>query len=109
MLWQSLVAIIGGVLDRRNRIAEANAEARIANAGKIVDGAGYKDEFVLLIWSIPAILAFVPGMQAHVAQGFENLSRAPEWYLIGWVSISLAIYGLKPATKQIVKWKKGEK
>ncbi len=105
-MWGAILKIISSFVERKNRVAEARADAQIANAGKVIDQAGWKDEFIVLIWSIPVILSFVPGMQPYVEQGFKNLSAAPEWYLVGWVSISLAIYGLKPATKQLVRWRK---
>ena len=105
-LVQTIATIFGGWVERRGRVKEAQTQAQIENAGKVIENSGWKDEYVVLIWSIPAIMAFVPGAQDFSQQGFENLAKAPEWYIIGWVSISLAIYGLKPATKSIVDWRK---
>lgn len=105
----AIASIFGGWVERRGRIKEAEAEARIQNAGKVIDNAGWKDEYVVLIWSAPAIMAFLPGFNEYSEQGFENLAAAPEWYIVGWVSISLAIYGLKPATKKIVEWRNSKK
>lgn len=102
----AIVSIFSGWVDRRGRIKEAETEASIQNAGKVIDNAGWKDEYVVLVWSAPALMAFVPGMQEYAAAGFQNLKEAPEWYLTGWVGISLAIYGLKPAAKSIMNWRK---
>ena len=106
-----LATILGGIfsgwVDRRGRIAEAKTQAQIENQGKVIENSGWKDEYIVLIWSIPAIMAFVPGAQEFSQQGFENLRQAPEWYIIGWISISLAIYGIKPAAEKIAEWKKG--
>lgn len=111
-MWTGLITLIGGLgkswLDRHNRVAEAKTEASIKRAAAVVEQAGWKDEFVVIIWSIPAIMAFIPGGQRYAMEGFENLRQAPEWYIIGWVSISLAVYGIKPATKQIMKWRRGD-
>jgi hypothetical protein len=108
-MWTGLVGtlatIFGGWVDRKSRVAEANAAAQIENAGKVIEQSGWKDEFVVLIWSMPAIMAFIPGLQSYSEKGFKNLATAPEWYIVGWVSISLAIYGIKPATKKLVKWR----
>lgn len=102
-----IATTLGGIftswLDRRGRIKEA--QASIENAGKVIDGAGWKGEFVIVIWSCPVIMAFIPGMQDYTRQGFENLKEAPEWYLVGWLSMSLAIYGLKPAIKKLIEWR----
>jgi len=103
---QALASIFPAWIDRRGRIKEAETAAKIENAGKVIENAGWKDEYVVLIWSIPAIMAFVPGAQEFSEAGFANLAKAPEWYIIGWVSISLAIYGIKPAAKKIVEWRK---
>lgn len=96
-----------GWLNRRGRIAEAKAEAEIQNAGKVIDQAGWKDEYIAVIWSIPAILSFLPGFAEYSQQGFDNLRTAPEWYIYGWVGISLAVFGIKPIGKQITKWRNG--
>lgn len=112
-MWTGLVGtlatIFGGWVDRKGRVAEAETAARIENAGKVIEQSGWKDEFVVLIWSMPAIMAFVPGLQEYSEVGFANLAQAPEWYIVGWVSISLAIYGIKPATKKLVKWREESK
>lgn len=104
-----IVGVVAGIfnswLDRRGRVKEAETQAQIENAGKVIENSGWKDEYIVLIWSMPAIMAFIPGAQEFSEKGFENLAEAPEWYIIGWVSISLAIYGLKPATKSIIKWR----
>lgn len=107
-LLTAITTIFSGWVDRKNRIAEAKTQAQIENAGKVIDQAGWKDEFIVLIWSIPAIMAFIPGGSEHAQAGFENLAKAPEWYILGWVSISLAVYGLKPATQKILEWRNGK-
>ncbi len=71
----------------------------------MIENSGWKDEYIVGIWSVPAVMAFIPGGHEAAAKGFENLANAPEWYIVGWVSISLAIYGLKPATKSIIQWR----
>ena len=104
-----LVSIVSGWMERRNRVAEARTQAQIENAGKVIENSGWKDGYALVIWSMPAILAFLPGMNEYAQQGFENLRQAPEWYVVGWVSICLAIYGIKPATASLKKWREGSK
>ncbi|MEO0421531.1 MAG: hypothetical protein AAF184_04305 [Pseudomonadota bacterium] len=99
--------ILGGWLQRRGRIAEAKAEAAVERAKRVSDQSGIKDEIVLIIWSLPAAMAFIPGAAPFVKEGFEQLRQAPEWYVVGYVSICLAIYGIKPAAKQITKWQRG--
>ena len=109
MIWQTLAGLVGGFIERRQKVAEAKAEAEIERAKRVSDQTGIKDEIVLLVWSMPAVMAFIPWTAQYVERGFEELRQAPEWYVVGYVSICLAIYGIKPATKQISKWKQGDK
>jgi len=40
----------------------------------------WKDEFVLLALMIPAICAFIPGMQPHIEAGLQTLENMPSYY-----------------------------
>ena len=55
---------------------------------------GYKDEFVLAVVSIPAVLAFTPYF-GTVESGFAALSTTPYWYQALLVSIYFAIFGIR--------------
>jgi hypothetical protein len=59
----------------------------------------WKDEYTLIVVSIPAILAFIriPGLDGPgiVTHGFEALSATPGWYQIMLVSIFFATYGIR--------------
>ena len=41
--------------------------------------SAWKDEWLTILCSIPLILAFVPGMEEVVANGFAQLNAMPEW------------------------------
>lgn len=73
------------------------AQAHIANSG-------WKDEYVLVILSIPLVLVFIPGTSQYILQGFQVLEQTPEWYRWLIVSVMAAIYGIKPAWD---RWKSG--
>ena len=64
--------------------------AQIANSG-------WKDEYVLVILSIPLVLAFCPVTSDDVLAGFVVLDQTPEWFRWLVVSVFAAIYGIKPA------------
>ena len=55
---------------------------------------GWKDEFVLLVVSIPAVLAFTPFV-GFVQKGFDALGMTPYWYQGMLVSIYFAVYGIR--------------
>jgi hypothetical protein len=56
--------------------------------------SSWKDEYVLLLVSIPAILGFI-GFDVQVKKGFEAISGMPSWYQITFVSVLLATYGIR--------------
>lgn len=55
----------------------------------------WKDEYTLIVVSIPAILAFIPSCAQYVAAGFEALAKTPLWYQVMLSSIFLATYGIR--------------
>jgi hypothetical protein len=42
--------------------------------------SSWKDEWLVILFSIPLILAFIPGMEGIVANGFQQLEQMPQWY-----------------------------
>lgn len=94
---------------RENR-AKANEswEERQAAASE----KSYKDEWFAFLFSIPLILAFVPGMEETVAHGFEVLNKAPDWYfwcILAAVSASFAIRLPASVDSLLNTWRNGRK
>lgn len=54
----------------------------------------WKDEWVLIVISIPAILAFTPWSKI-VEEGFKALSTTPIWYQGILGAVFLAVYGIR--------------
>ena len=59
----------------------------------------WKDEWLTILFSIPMILAFVPGMEGVVQQGFAQLETMPQWYQVSLGCIVAASFGIRSATK----------
>lgn len=59
----------------------------------------WKDEWLTILFSIPLILAFIPGMEEVVANGFAQLQAMPEWYQYSLGVIVAASFGVRSATK----------
>lgn len=81
--------------------AKANAQAKAMEQSHEwallhIRNSGWKDEFVLLILSIPLIMSFIPGGAVYVSAGFQVLGVTPSWYQWMLISIYAAIYGIKP-------------
>lgn len=92
------------------KVATAKAEATIMEkkiAGEIdwdlaaVKGSqnSWKDEWLVVLFSVPLILAFIPGMEDVVANGFEQLNKMPSWYQYSLGTIVAASFGVRSATK----------
>jgi len=85
--------------DAELKLTEAKAKAQILLSEKtsvadweriMAEGAksSWKDEWFVIVLSIPLILAFIPGAEGWVDRGFEQLSKAPDWY---FYSLGIAI------------------
>ena len=59
----------------------------------------WSDEWLVILFSIPLILAFVPGMEEVVANGFAQLEAMPQWYQYSLGVIVAASFGVRSATK----------
>ena len=92
------------------KVAKAKAEAIIMEkkaTGEIdwditmAEGSkhSWKDEWLTILFSIPLILAFIPGMEEVVANGFQQLEQMPEWYQYSLGVIVAASFGVRIATK----------
>ena len=80
--------------------SEANWEKIMAEGSK----HSFKDEYILGLMSIPMILCFCgPQGQAIVFDGFEALSRAPDWFIYTWGCCVAASFGIRGATSYFGK------
>lgn len=61
--------------------------------------SSWKDEWLTILFSIPLILAFTPGMEDLVRNGFQQLEQMPEWYQYSLGVIVAASFGVRSATR----------
>jgi len=94
----------------KTRVAKAEAEAVVMQkkaTGEIDwdlemakgSTSSWKDEWLTILFSIPLVLAFIPGMEEVVANGFAQLQAMPEWYQYSLGVIVAASFGVRSATK----------
>ena len=57
--------------------------------------SSWKDEYTLIVVSIPLVMAFVPGLAGYVALGFTAFASTPMWYQIMVQTIFYATYGIR--------------
>ena len=94
----------------KTRVAKAEAEAIVMQkkaTGEIDwdlemakgSTSSWKDEWLTILFSIPLVLAFIPGMEEVVANGFAQLQAMPEWYQYSLGVVVAASFGVRSATK----------
>ena len=98
------------ILKQKELIALANAKIKQAEQGRADDlslnmqalknmRTTLKDEYLLLIITIPFVMAFIPELANHALQGFKVIDQMPEWiqYLfMGIVIVTFGMRGLMP-------------
>lgn len=60
-----------------------------------IRNSGIKDEWILLLLSIPLVLVFIPYTQPYVMDGFRVLETTPEWYRWLILLIFTSVYGIR--------------
>jgi hypothetical protein len=80
---------------QKKATGEIDWDLKMADAS----AASWKDEWLVILFSIPLILAFIPGMEEIVSRGFQQLEQMPEWYQYSLGVIVAASFGVRSATK----------
>ena len=91
--------------DARMRHAEKMSTGEIEYKAKIIESndQGYKDEFVLILISMPicllawSIFSDDPEIHTKLTLFFEYFNQLPYWYQAIFIGVVSAIYGLKGA------------
>tara|TARA_Y100000593_G_C4219196_1_gene290909 strand:- start:216 stop:572 length:357 start_codon:yes stop_codon:yes gene_type:complete len=105
----SAVSELGGSYLERKKV-EATEKVKIARArveGDIdwdvqqakASAHSWKDEFLTIIFSIPLIMCFVPGLEQYALRGFEILDKTPDFYKYTLGVIVASSFAYRGATK----------
>lgn len=62
---------------------------------KQIENSGWKDEWVLILLSIPLVLVFIPATAPYIYNGFAVLATTPDWYRWLIMLVFTAIYGIR--------------
>ena len=66
----------------------------------LLHSKGWKDEFVLIVVSIPAVGSFIPYYRQYIEEGFVALEGTPFWYQVLLSAIFFAVYGIRIYRRQ---------
>ena len=102
MAWlTALTTLVGPIANavsawqsRKSQVANAKHEAKLERIRS--QHNDWKDEFLIVIWSYPMISCFIPyePIQQTTFDALDKVGLLPQWYLGGWVAISLAVFGV---------------
>ncbi len=65
-----------------------------------IRASGWKDEYVLIVLSIPLIGCFIPGFDTYILRGFHVLGTTPTWYQFMIPMIFGAVFGIRMWRRQ---------
>lgn len=93
-------------LEHEAKVAIATTQLEMAKAGQQIDfqldqmsmqemSHSWKDEFVLMVFITPMMMAFVPGASVYALKGFETIQQMPQWYVALIVGMVVVIYGMR--------------
>lgn len=124
MIWKIVELIGGGVVgwfERKQKLAQTRAEneaaieqartqGEIARLSKAQDAEiawdqeavsqmklSWKDEYFVIVWTVPLWLAMLPfgwALQASAAF-FQTMDSAPDWYVSGMAVMIAASFGVR--------------
>jgi len=83
------------VIMEKKATGEIDWDVTMAEASK----HSWKDEWLVILFSVPLVLAFIPGMEGIVQRGFEQLDKMPDWYQYSLGVIVAASFGMRSAAR----------
>lgn len=101
-------------LEHQTNMAVATTKLRMAEEGQRIDfeldqmsmtemSHSWKDEFVLMVFITPMMMAFVPGASIYALKGFETIQQMPQWYVALIVGMVVVIYGMRGLLTKFIK------
>ena len=103
---KAAAAIVGIQADAEIKKAKAIAATKMAESGQTQNydldrlameqmSTSWKDEFILVIFLAPMVMAFIPGMDGYALAGFNVIAQMPQWYQYIILGMVVVIYGLR--------------
>jgi hypothetical protein len=92
-MWAKIIATLTG--QTVESVLAYKTAKRTLKANIELERLNWKDEWVLIVLSIPMILVFIPFTQPFITAGFASLATTPLWYRTTVMTIYLATFGLR--------------
>lgn len=82
------------------RLAETGQQLDAAWELKSLENSSWKDEWFVILLSIPMVLCFIPGGADVVRAGFTSLQEStPDWYQYAFLVAVASSFGFKKLTE----------
>lgn len=96
------------------KLAQTQVDAKIKQMSSDAESAGtldeialknvgWKDEYFMIIITLPMILAFIPEMVTYVEQGFAALENMPEYYQYMVGGVFIYVFGFKRIVLKVIQ------
>lgn len=93
-------------IEHETKLALVNTKLEMAKKGQEFDYSldkislqnmdkSWKDEFILLVFIAPMIMAFIPNFAMYALNGFEIIDKMPDWYVSLIIGMVVVIYGMR--------------
>ena len=112
---KTVTSVVGGYFERKKlktvhkqdmQMKKQDHDISLAEQGQFADimadksiidqmNLTWKDEYLTLVFTLPAILVFIPGMADYVKEGFLALKETPQWYQILLILVAASGLGLR--------------
>jgi len=112
---KTALGMVGDHFEGKRKLKQVKLEADIAILVKrqtadidwdkqamIASQNSWKDEWFVLLLSIPAIMAFIPPLAPYVGTGFQELAQAPDWYLAAFGIAVAASFGFRKFGEKMI-------
>jgi len=113
---RDVVGIFADNLASKRKIKEAETQARIDHIRSAQqaeqkwdvvaqEGAkgSWKDEWFVLLLSVPLVGAFIPELQPYISDGFAHLDQMPDYYKAFLATAIGASFGYKAIAKPFIQ------
>lgn len=97
------IAVIQAKTEHVQHLASRDQDAEIDWNLAQIKNSGWKDEYLLLLFSIPLVMCFIPGCDLYVTAGFTALKETPDWYQWSITIMVAAAYGYQKFANHFIK------
>jgi len=90
------------VVAQITRIADGDTQAATMDALSVAQ-RGWKDEYLLLLATLPMIASFIPPLVPAMEEGFLVLGTLPQWYMYVLIGVYIDTFGFRRILRNVLE------